>query len=82
MAFIPPLMFNGFTQMSVTAASTVTLSVTTSAISDFFTNVFYHPGDSLIHTGIVCALIIIPCIGLIFLIMQLYKKCVKPQAPL
>jgi hypothetical protein len=78
MAFISPVMFTSFAQMSVVHFATATTTLTTCAVKDFFLNLFLHPGDHSVAIIIMGGVAVAACVGLAFLIKMIYERCCLP----
>ncbi len=74
MPMIAPLLYGGFTQLTVTSITSSMTALTAGVAKDFFINIFFHPGDNVMAVMIFCGVVIVSCVGLAFLIMKAYEK--------
>lgn len=75
MAFIPSLLSsaNPFMHTLTTVSCGIT-SLTASAAHQFFTNLFYHPGQYPMPIMILGGVTVAACVGVAFLVKMAYDK--------
>ncbi len=70
MVYFPAVLYSGVTQATTFAATTLTANI----VSDFFRNLFLHPGENYMAMMAVAGVAVVACVGLAFLIKLVYDK--------